>query len=108
MRGAGMLKNFLEFARTYKELVLLIVGIVAGIFFIRDYFATKDDVKILFAFQKHFSSVRGREQYSGKRVFRGAETGGWLRIGRKTGRKECALSTSSRHKKDRSRYAVSG
>ena len=42
-----MLETFLKQAAQYKELILLIVAIFGGIFFIRDYFATKHEVKVL-------------------------------------------------------------
>ena len=41
------MKEFLEQANKYRELILLIAGIVAAVFFVRDYFATKQEVKIL-------------------------------------------------------------
>lgn len=42
-----MLKEFTETLKTYKELLLIIVSIVVGVFAVRDYFATKEEVEIL-------------------------------------------------------------
>src|SRR5262245_1486777 len=40
------LAAFLSFIRDYKELLLLVAGLVTGTFFVLDYFATKSEVKI--------------------------------------------------------------
>lgn len=42
-----MLKEFTEFLKTYKELILIITSIVGGAFAVRDYFATKEEVEVL-------------------------------------------------------------
>lgn len=42
-----MLKEFLDTAKNYKELLLLVVSLVIGTFAVRDYFATKDEVEVL-------------------------------------------------------------
>lgn len=39
--------EFLKQALQYKEFILLIVSLVAAAFFVRDYFATKQDVRVL-------------------------------------------------------------
>lgn len=42
-----MLKNFLEFAKAYKELVFVFTTLMAVVVFFRDYFATKAEVAVL-------------------------------------------------------------
>jgi len=42
-----MLKSFLETMRPYREMVLLVVSLVAATLFVRDYFATKKEVLVL-------------------------------------------------------------
>jgi hypothetical protein len=53
-RGVCMLDNLLGYIRTYRELAFLFtsivgvfVSVVGGVFFVRDYFATKADVATL-------------------------------------------------------------
>lgn len=41
------IEGFLKQATQYKEFILLIVALCAAVFFVRDYFATKEDVRIL-------------------------------------------------------------
>ena len=42
-----MLKKFVELLRQYKEILGAIVALVAGVFFVTDYFATKTELAIL-------------------------------------------------------------
>lgn len=41
------MNQFFEIAKQYKEMILLIASLIAGIFFVRDYFATKQEVEVL-------------------------------------------------------------
>lgn len=42
-----MLNAFLKQVNEYKEFILLVATLVGGLFFVRDYFATKQEVKVL-------------------------------------------------------------
>ena len=41
------MKVFLELLKQYKEMLLLISSLVGAVFFVRDYFATKQEVEVL-------------------------------------------------------------
>ncbi|WP_349572701.1 hypothetical protein [Azotobacter salinestris] len=41
------MNQFLEIAKQYKEMILLIASLTGGLFFVRDYFATKQEVEVL-------------------------------------------------------------
>lgn len=41
------MNQFLEIAKQYKEITLLIASLTGGLFFVRDYFATKQEVEVL-------------------------------------------------------------
>lgn len=40
-------EGFLKIASQYKEFILLVAGLVSAVFFVRDYFATKQEVRVL-------------------------------------------------------------
>jgi hypothetical protein len=42
-----MFKEFVDTLKTYKELVLILMGLVVAAVTVRDYFATKEEVEIL-------------------------------------------------------------
>lgn len=41
------MEAFIKLIAPYKEFILIIIAAMGGVFFVRDYFATKEDVRIL-------------------------------------------------------------
>ncbi|MFP3613529.1 hypothetical protein SB778_25845 [Paraburkholderia sp. SIMBA_050] len=41
------LEGFIKQVGQYKELIVIVSSLVGGVYFVRDYFATKDELKVL-------------------------------------------------------------